>query len=93
MVLNAATVCALASSSPRPTLMAFQMAGGTLLAAVAGMIVVFGLYPRMDGFLLLSAALIPFLLLGMFLSTRRSLVGVGVGYCIFFCFSRGPRQP
>jgi uncharacterized membrane protein YccC len=70
--------------------MAFQMAGGTLLAAVAGMIVVFGLYPRMDGFLLLSAALIPFLLLGMFLSTRRSLVGVGVGYCIFFCFLAGP---
>jgi uncharacterized membrane protein YccC len=90
MVLNAAAVCALASSAPRPTLMAFQMAGGTLLATVAGMIVVFGLYPRMDGFLLLSAALIPFLLLGMFLSTRRSLVGVGVGYCIFFCFLAGP---
>ena len=90
MVLNAAAVCALASSSPRPTLMAFQMASGTLLATVAGMIVVFGLYPRIDGFLLLSAALVPFLLLGTYLSTRRSLVGVGIGYCIFFCFLAGP---
>ncbi|SAL43209.1 FUSC family protein [Caballeronia humi] len=90
MVLNAAAVCALASSSPRPTLMAFQMASGTLLAMIAGMIVVFGLYPRIDGFLLLSAALVPFLLFGTYLSTRRNLVGVGIGYCIFFCFLAGP---
>ncbi len=71
MVLNAAAVCALASASPRPTLMAFQMACGTVLASIARMIVVFGLYPRMDGFLLLSVALVPFLLLGSYLSTRR----------------------
>jgi uncharacterized membrane protein YccC len=90
MVLNAAAVCALASSSPKPTLMAFQMASGTMLAMLAGMIVVFGLYPRMDGFLLLSAALVPFLMLGSWLSTRRNLMGVGVGYCIFFCFLAGP---
>lgn len=90
MVLNAAAVCALASSSPRPTLMAFQMASGTLLAMLAGMIVVFGLYPQMDGFLLLSAALVPFLMFGSWLSTRRKLMGVGIGYCIFFCFLAGP---
>jgi len=90
MVLNAAAVCALASASPRPTLMAFQMACGTVLATIAGMIVVFGLYPRMDGFLLLSVTLVPFLLLGSYLSTWRGLAGVGVGYCIFFCFLAGP---
>lgn len=90
MVLNAAAVCALASASPRPTLMAFQMACGTVLATIAGMIVVFGLYPRVDGFLLLSVTLVPFLLLGSYLSTRRALAGVGVGYCIFFCFLAGP---
>jgi uncharacterized membrane protein YccC len=89
-VLDAAAVVALASSSPRPTQMAFQMAGGTALAAVSGMIVVFALYPLMDGFMLLSAALAPFLMLGAFLATRRGMTGYGVGYCIFFCFLAGP---
>jgi uncharacterized membrane protein YccC len=89
-VLDAAAVVALASSSPRPTHMAFQMAGGTTLAALSGMVVVFALYPLMDGFMLLSAALAPFLMLGAFLTTRRGMTGYGVGYCIFFCFLAGP---
>jgi uncharacterized membrane protein YccC len=90
MVLNAAAVCALASSSPRPTLMSAQMAIGTMLAAVAGMIVVFGVFPHIDGFTMMCAALAPALLLGAYLSTRRTLAGVGIGYCIFFCFLAGP---
>jgi uncharacterized membrane protein YccC len=90
MVLNAAAVCALASSSPRPTLMSAQMAIGTALAAVVGMIVVFGVFPHMDGFVLMCVALVPALLLGTFLSTRRAVAGVGIGYCIFFCFLAGP---
>jgi uncharacterized membrane protein YccC len=89
-VLDAAAVIALASTSSRPTQMAFQMAGGTALATASGMIVVFALYPRMDGFLLLSAALLPFLMLGVFISTRPGMMGYGVGYCIFFCFLAGP---
>jgi uncharacterized membrane protein YccC len=89
-VLVAATVVALASSSPQPTQMAFQMAGGTALAAVSGMIVVFALYPRMEGFMLLSVALVPFLMLGAFLITRRGMTGYGVGFCVFFCFLAGP---
>jgi uncharacterized membrane protein YccC len=70
--------------------MAFQMAAGTALATVAGMIVVFALYPRIDGFVLLAAALLPFLMLGVYISTRPGMTGVGVGYCIFFCFLAGP---
>ncbi|MDR5854248.1 FUSC family protein [Caballeronia sp. LZ062] len=90
MVLNAAAVCALASSSARPTLMSAQMAIGTALAAAVGMIVVFGVFPHMDGFVLMCVALVPALLLGTFLSTRRPVAGVGIGYCIFFCFLAGP---
>lgn len=90
MVLNAAAVCALASSSPRPTLMSAQMAIGTMLASVTGMIVVFGVFPHIDGFAMMCAALAPALLLGAYLSTRRTLAGVGIGYCIFFCFLAGP---
>ena len=90
LVLNAAAVCALASSSPRPTRMAFQMTAGTLLATLAGFIVVFWVYPHIDGFALLCAALAPPLALGIVMTTRPKLAGYGAGYCIFFCVLAGP---
>lgn len=90
LVLNAAAVCALASSSPRPTRMSLQMAGGTALAALVGFIVVFGVYPRIDGFVLLCLALAAPLALGILLTTRPTLAGYGAGYCIFFCVLAGP---
>ncbi|PCE27685.1 FUSC family protein [Paraburkholderia acidicola] len=90
LVLTAAAVCALASSSPYPTRTAFQMAAGTTLSSVMAIILVFGIYPHIDGFPLLCVALTPFLLLGVFMTTRPKLVGYGVGYCIFFCFLAGP---
>ena len=90
LVLNAAAVCALASSSPRPTRMAFQMAGGTVLATLVGFLVQFGVYPHIEGFPLLCAALTPALALGIWMTTRPRLVGYGAGYCIFFCVLTGP---
>ena len=90
LVLNAAAVCALASSSPRPTRMAFQMTGGTVLATLVGFLVQFGVYPHIDGFPLLCAALTPALALGIWMTTRPRLVGYGAGYCIFFCVLAGP---
>lgn len=90
LVLNAAAVCALASSSPRPTRMAYQMAAGTVLATLVGFVVVFGVYPRIDGFPLLCLALAPALALGILLTTRPKLAGFGAGYCIFFCVLAGP---
>ncbi|MCP2085058.1 UNVERIFIED_ORG: putative membrane protein YccC [Paraburkholderia sediminicola] len=90
LTLDAAAVCALASASPDPKRTAFQMAAGTLVASVMGMIAVYGVYPHIDGFPLLCTALTPFLLLGVFMTTRPALAGYGVGYCIFFCFLAGP---
>lgn len=90
LVLNAAAVCALASSSPRPTRMASQMAAGTLLASILGFIVVFSVYPHIDGFALLCAALAPALALGILMTTRPKFAGYGAGYCIFFCVLAGP---
>lgn len=90
LVLNAAAVCALASSSPRPTRMAYQMAAGTVLATLVGFVVVFGVYPHIDGFVLLCLALAPALALGILITTRPKLAGFGAGYCIFFCVLAGP---
>lgn len=90
LVLNAAAVCALASSSAHPTRMTYQMAVGTILATIFGFIEVFGVYPHIDGFPLLCAALTPPLALGIWMTTRPKLVGYGAGYCIFFCVLAGP---
>ncbi|ACC70765.1 FUSC family protein [Paraburkholderia phymatum] len=90
LTLNAAAVCALASSSPNPTRTASQMAAGTILSSALAMCLTFGIYPHIDGFALLCAALTPFLALGVWLTTRPKLAGYGVGYCIFFCFLAGP---
>jgi uncharacterized membrane protein YccC len=90
LTLTAAAVCALASSSPDPKRAVFQMAAGTLAASVMGMLAIYGVFPHIDGFPLLCVALTPFLLLGVFMTTRPALAGYGVGYCIFFCFLAGP---
>ncbi|WP_144110736.1 FUSC family protein [Paraburkholderia sp. BCC1886] len=90
LTLTAAAVCALASSSPNPKRTAFQMATGTLAASVMGIFVMYAVYPRIDGFPLMCVALTPFLLLGVFMTTRPALMGYGLGYCIFFCFLAGP---
>ncbi|WP_179404041.1 FUSC family protein [Burkholderia guangdongensis] len=90
LVLTAAATCALASSMPRPTKMASQMAAGTAIAALMGMIVMFGVYPRIDGYVMLCVALTPFLALGLLMSMRPAIAGMGVGYCIFFCTLAGP---
>ncbi|MPW16994.1 FUSC family protein [Paraburkholderia sp. CNPSo 3157] len=90
LTLDAAAVCALASSSPNPTRTVFQMAAGTTLSSLLAMVLTFGIYPHIDGFALLCAALTPFLALGVWMTTRPKLAGYGVGYCIFFCYLAGP---
>ncbi|POR46168.1 putative membrane protein YccC [Paraburkholderia eburnea] len=90
LVLTAAATCALASASPQPTRMASQMAIGTALASLVGLILTFGVFPHIDGFPMLCVALAPALALGTFITTRPKYVGIGVGYCIFLCFLAGP---
>lgn len=90
LVLTAAATCALASSSPQPSRMSAQMAVGTALASFVGLILTFGVFPRIDGFPMLCVALAPALAFGVFLTTRPAYAGYGVGYCIFLCFLAGP---
>jgi len=90
LTLNAAAICALASSSSNPPRTAWQMALGTVLSSALAMLLTFGIYPHIDGFPLLCVALAPFLLLGVWMTTRPKLAGYGVGYCIYFCFLAGP---
>ncbi|AOK29975.1 MULTISPECIES: FUSC family protein [Burkholderia] len=92
LVLNSAAVCALASSSPQPTKMAAQMAIGTAFAVITGFALMFGVYPHIDGFVLLCVSLAPFLLPGVFMSISPKYAGIGAGYLIFFCTLAGPEN-
>ncbi|WP_269501273.1 FUSC family protein [Burkholderia sp. IMCC1007] len=89
-VLNGGAICALVASSARPSRTAFQMAIGTAFASVIGSIVMFVVYPIIDGFPLLCVVLAAPLALGCWMTTRPSLAGYGIGYCIYFCFLTGP---
>jgi len=90
LVLIAAATCALASASPFPARTASQMAVGTVIATLVGMILTFGVFPHIDGFPLLAVVLAPALAFGVFLTTRPRYAGYGMGYCIFLCFLSGP---
>jgi len=90
LTVAVATAAALISTSPNPMRTALQMTGGALLSSVTGTVVALGVYPHIDGFALMCAALTPFLLMGVWMTTRPTLAGCGVGYLIFFSFLAGP---
>jgi uncharacterized membrane protein YccC len=90
LISTAAALCALASSAPNPTRTSAQMGVGIAVSVVAAFIAEFGVYPHIDGFPLLCAALTPFLAIGIFISTRSGFAGYGAGYLIFFCNLAGP---
>lgn len=90
LTLNAAAVCALASSLPKPVKGVIQMTVGAALAIVSAMIVNFGIFPLIDGFPLLCIVLLPWLLIGTWMMVKPQLAGYGVGYCIYFCILAGP---
>ncbi|WP_414449592.1 FUSC family protein [Burkholderia sp. 22PA0099] len=90
LVLNSAAVCALASSSPRPSTTAVQMAMGASLGVAMGSLLMFVIYPRIDGFVMLCVALAPLLSIGIWLTMKPKTGAHGMGYLIFFSFLAGP---
>ncbi|MGF6649840.1 putative membrane protein YccC [Paraburkholderia youngii] len=89
-VIGATLVCALTSTAPSATRMAMQMAIGAVLATLTGYVFMCYVYPNIDGFPLLCAALAPVLALGAFIATRRGAAGFGIGFSVFFCLLAGP---
>jgi uncharacterized membrane protein YccC len=89
-VIGAAIVCALSSTSPNTSKFSAQMAAGTALATLAGYFFTCFVYPNIEGFPLLCAALAPLMAFGAFLSMRPGTSGYGVGFSLFFCLMAGP---
>ncbi len=92
-VIGAAVACALCSTSPNPAKLAAQITVGTAVATVVGWIATCYVYPNIQGFPLLCAALAPVMAIGVLFATRPATTGYGVGFCIFFCLLAGPDNP
>ncbi|HXZ09299.1 MAG TPA: FUSC family protein, partial [Paraburkholderia sp.] len=89
-MITAALTCALTSTAPNASRMAVQMAVGAALATMTGYLYTCYVYPNIDGFPLLCAALAPALALGAFLASRPRTSGYGVGFAVFFCLLAAP---
>ena len=90
MTLVAAATIALSATTPNPKRMAFQMACGTLMAAIFGFVETFFIFPYIDGFPLLCVVMAPVFALGAFLASRPQWAGIGVGLLIFFSIESVP---
>ncbi|WP_263262657.1 FUSC family protein [Pseudomonas sp. RIT-PI-S] len=90
MTLVASATIGLSAATPNPRRMSFQMACGTLLAACAGFVEYFFVYPHIDGFPLLCLVLTPVFAFGAFLASRPPLAGYGLGLLIFFSIGSVP---
>ncbi|SAK74350.1 fusaric acid resistance protein [Caballeronia ptereochthonis] len=89
-VIGATLACALSSASARPSKFIAQMAAGAACAVVTGYTFLCHVYPGIDGFALLCAALAPPLAAGAFLAMRPGTAGYGTGFCVFFCLLAAP---
>ena len=82
-ILMATIFCALASSSPRPTVMVRQVLSGFLIAMPLAFATEFFLVARADSFFPLVLAALPLFAFGSYLSSGPRWAGMGIGISLF----------
>ncbi|ROQ30851.1 FUSC family protein [Gallaecimonas pentaromativorans] len=93
MLVNAAAICALSSGMPNPSKLAVQMAMGTFVGGVFGVIESVYVYPLIDGLPLLLMALLPVVMLGTYITMKPAWAGFGLGLLIMFSMGSVPTNP
>lgn len=92
-MLIATIFCGLMASAPDPLRAVRAMLLGYVAGIVAAFVCSFGVLVRMDGFALMAAGVLPFLLPGLYLYTRPALAGMGTGYVIAFVYMTALKNP
>ncbi len=92
-MLIATIFSGLMASMPDPLRAIRNMLVGYALGTIAGIVCVYGVLIRMDGFMLFCAALVPFLLPGFYLGTRPAWPGVGAGYLLALLYTVAAKNP
>ncbi|HEX7338459.1 MAG TPA: FUSC family protein [Rhodanobacteraceae bacterium] len=83
-MLMAAIFCGLMASSPNPLGAVRLMWRGWVLGALGAFVCLFAVMPRMDGFVLFVAGLLPFLIAGFYPYTRPALAPIARSYVLSF---------
>ncbi len=82
--------CGLLASAPDPLKAVQGVLVGFALGITASFFCTLVVLPRMDGFTLLAAGMLPFLLPGLYLYTQPTLMGTG--YLVSFLFTMSPQN-
>ena len=80
----ACVFCCLFASAPAPVLAQRGLSIGFLWGLIAAFVCALLILPQLDGFLLLAAAMTPFIMIGVKLVTNPRTAGIGTGYSIMF---------
>ncbi|MFD1557190.1 FUSC family protein [Paraburkholderia silviterrae] len=92
-VISAAIASALYSIMPAPAAATRQMVVGCGAAWLASLFFNFAVLPRLDSFVLLAAAIAPFIMIGSYLNTWPKTATFGLGFNIYFCFLSNLTNP
>ncbi|WP_434666768.1 FUSC family protein [Paraburkholderia sp. A3BS-1L] len=92
-VISAAIASALYSIMPAPAAATRQMVAGCGAAWLASLFFNFFVLPRLDGFVLLAAAIAPFIMIGSYLNSWPKTATIGLGFNIYFCFLSNLTNP
>ncbi|MGJ8523064.1 p-hydroxybenzoic acid efflux pump subunit AaeB [Carnimonas sp. R-84981] len=89
VLLNTGIYCALFASTPNPAKTTYEVGIGYAIACVAVFLFKFLVMPHIDGYGLLVATYIPFILVGFVIMVQMGRFGIGLGYCICFVYITG----
>ena len=89
-VMMAAIGSSLFAPAPDPALAVKTGLIGTLAGFIAAFFCKFFVLASLSGFGLLCAGMVPFMLVGPYLSLNPKLAGIGLGYSAMFCFMIAP---
>jgi uncharacterized membrane protein YccC len=89
-IMMAAIVSALFAPAPDPALAVKMALIGNLAGFIVALLCKFFVLTSLDGFGLLCAGIVPFMLVGPFLTLNPKLATIGLGYSTMFCFMIAP---
>ncbi|KRG68776.1 FUSC family protein [Pseudoxanthomonas dokdonensis] len=93
MMLLATIFSGLFATAPNPTGILGRIAVGYLIGMSMGFVCEFFVLTRMDGFALMVAGILPFFIIGPYLTTRPAWAVHGLGYTMGFAYILGLNNP
>lgn len=91
-VIIAVIFCGLAASSPDPSTLIRQTTLGFTIATPFAFVCAFFMLNHVEGYTMLVLAMLPFLIVGAYVSTWRKVAGIGIGFNLMFAQMIAPEN-